>query len=132
LYDYGFAFDGNFAQQLQNRLFETTNKEGKKWRNDLIAINICRGREHGLPSYNDVREYCRFPRAYYFEDFGDTINYDGIKKLQGIYKLVEIFFIEILNTYLYDLDLLMMSICLLDLLWKIKLKVVLSVLLLHV
>lgn len=88
LYDYGFAYDGNFAHQIHHRLFETTNNNGYMWRNDLIAINICRGREHGIPSYNTFREYCNLTKAYYFEDFGNTINYDGIKLLQKTYKLV--------------------------------------------
>lgn len=85
-YDYGFAFDGNFAHQIHNRLFESTNQYGNTWRNDLVAINICRGREHGLPTYNDLRENCSLPRAETFEDFGDTINYDGILKLKRLYR----------------------------------------------
>jgi len=89
LYDYGFTYDGNFAHQIHNRLFETTNSNGYMWRNDLIAINICRGREHGIPSYNTVRQFCNFAKAYYFEDFGDTINYEGIRLLQSIYKSVD-------------------------------------------
>jgi len=91
-YDYGFAYDGNYAHQIHNRLFETTNSNGYTWRNDLVAINICRGREHGIPSYNTFREYCNLTKAYYFEDFGDAINYDGIQLLKKIYKLVKINF----------------------------------------
>ncbi|CAF1534223.1 unnamed protein product, partial [Adineta steineri] len=45
-------------------------------------INICRGREHGIRSYNAYRHHCKLPKASYFEDFGDTINYDGIELLQ--------------------------------------------------
>jgi hypothetical protein len=86
LYDYGFSHDGNFAHQIRDRLFETTNNYKQLWRNDLVAINICRGREHGLQTYNNFREYCGYPKAYAFEDFGDTINYDGIKVLQKLYK----------------------------------------------
>jgi hypothetical protein len=91
-YDYGFAVDGNFAHQIHHRLFETTNNQGYMWRNDLVAINICRGREHGIPSYNTLRQYCNLTKAYYFEDFGNTINYDGIQLLQKYYKLVKINF----------------------------------------
>jgi peroxidase len=86
LYDYGFSHDGNFAHQIHHRLFESTNRNGYLWRNDLVAINICRGREHGLQSYNAYREYCGFKKAYYFEDFGKQINYDGIKLLRKHYK----------------------------------------------
>jgi len=86
LYDYAFAHDGNIAHQLRNRLFETVDKKGHFFRNDLYSINICRLREHGGEVYNAYREYCGLTRAYYFEDFGDAINYDGIKLLQRIYK----------------------------------------------
>ena len=88
-YDYGFAHDGNFAHQIHNRLFESVNKYGQLWRNDLVAINICRGREHGIRGYNAYREYCKIPKATNFEDFGDTINYDGIQFLKKNYGLVE-------------------------------------------
>ncbi|CAF0905171.1 unnamed protein product [Adineta steineri] len=85
-YDYGFSHDGNFAHQIHHRLFETTNQYKQLWRNDLVAINICRGREHGIRSYNAYRHHCKLPKASYFEDFGDTINYDGIELLQKLYK----------------------------------------------
>jgi len=89
LYDYGFSRDSNFAHQIHHRLFESTSTYGQMWRNDLVAINICRGREHGIPSYNTFRDYCNLTRAYYFEDFGDSINYEGIKLLQNLYKNVD-------------------------------------------
>lgn len=88
-YDYGFSFDSNFAHQIHNRLFESHNQYNQLWRNDLVAINICRGREHGIPSYNKLREFCGLPKAESFEDFGDAINYDGIKKLKKLYRSVD-------------------------------------------
>ena len=92
LWDYGFAGDSNFAHQIHNRLFEVTTKYGETKRADLVAINICRGREHGLPTYNAFRKFCGYSEAYYWEDFGDTVNYDGIQKMKKEYKLVILYF----------------------------------------
>lgn len=89
LYDYGFAYDGNYAHQIHHRLFEANNNYGQMRRTDLIAINICRGREHGIPSYNAFREHFGLTKAQYFEDLGDTINFDGIRLLKKIYRLAK-------------------------------------------
>uniref|UniRef100_A0A0K0FH87 peroxidase n=1 Tax=Strongyloides venezuelensis TaxID=75913 RepID=A0A0K0FH87_STRVS len=40
---------------------------------DLGAVNINRGREHGMPSYNSWREFCGGKRATTFEEFSDHI-----------------------------------------------------------
>lgn len=85
-FDYGFAFDSNFAHQIHHRLFESGSQYNQLWRNDLVSINICRGREHGIPSYNELLKFCSFPKAEEFSGFGNTLNTDGIAKLSRLYR----------------------------------------------
>ena len=86
LYDYGFAGDTNYAKEIHHHLFENRNSKGEVTRNDIVSINICRGREHGLPGYNAYREVCGLPRAVQFSDFADSMAPDAIQRLQTIYQ----------------------------------------------
>ena len=59
------ALDSSMSQEVTNRLFQ---EPGKDFGLDLAALNIQRGREHGIPSYNAWREWCGFPKIYRFSD----------------------------------------------------------------
>jgi len=78
------AMDNKVTVSIVNHLFEQPGKP--KSGMDLIALNIQRGRDHGIPGYNKYREMCKLKRANTFLDFKDEISFDLIYKLQRIYK----------------------------------------------
>ncbi|XP_051780693.1 thyroid peroxidase [Erpetoichthys calabaricus] len=54
---------------------------------DLASLNLQRGRDHGLPGYNDWREFCGLHRLNTEGDLSTAIsNANLIKKLLEIYK----------------------------------------------
>uniref|UniRef100_F7AD85 Peroxidase n=1 Tax=Ciona intestinalis TaxID=7719 RepID=F7AD85_CIOIN len=68
LTDHAMKFDTDFAEGLIDRLFaEEVGKYGK----DLPAINIQRGRDHGVPSYNEHRKFCGLKAATTFDELID-------------------------------------------------------------
>lgn len=62
------AFDPNVNNMLVNHLFEGLNKDTPTIRFSLPALNINRGRDHGLPGYNHYRSLCGLNYAYSFDD----------------------------------------------------------------
>ncbi|XP_055850014.1 peroxidase-like [Episyrphus balteatus] len=56
---------------------------------DLRAIDTHRGRDHGLASYNDFREFCGIRRANTWEDFLDLINPYSVEGLKAFYNSPE-------------------------------------------
>ena len=86
MHDFCYSGDGNFAEEMHNHLFETVLQNGRVLRRDIIAMNMCRGREHGIPGYNAYRQLCSLPRAQRFEDLADVMTLDAINKLRSIYR----------------------------------------------
>jgi peroxidase len=74
------------ADSLHNHLFEDTFIPGKS---SLGALNIQRGRDHGIPSYNRYRAFCGLNHARDFEDLSSNMDYETIRKLKEAYKSVD-------------------------------------------
>ena len=69
----GEAWDNAFADDIINHLFEMKGNE-KATAMDLVALNIQRGRDHGIPGYNSYRDACGLKRATKFDDLIDFIS----------------------------------------------------------
>ncbi|KAI9554243.1 hypothetical protein GHT06_019515 [Daphnia sinensis] len=63
--------DLSFTKELTEHLFEET---GMGFGLDLVALNIQRGRDFGLGSYNDYRELCGIGRVTIYDDLADLID----------------------------------------------------------
>lgn len=94
-------FDSSFTPEVTNKLF----RGGKSFGLDLVALNIQRGRDHGLPGYNSYREICGMKRADHFRGFSPQISPDMISQLKHIYRSVDdvdLFVGGILETPVHD------------------------------
>ncbi|KAJ0177269.1 hypothetical protein K1T71_007278 [Dendrolimus kikuchii] len=56
---------------------------------DLIALNIQRARDHGIPSYNNYRALCNLKRASTFEDLAREVPDEVIARFKRIYATVD-------------------------------------------
>lgn len=75
--------DAKMVDDLRNFLFNPPNQGGK----DLAALDIQRGRDHGLGLLNDYLKACNLPEVCNFSDI--TSDKDLICKLKKLYKSVK-------------------------------------------
>lgn len=87
-----FKVDNRFSDSIRNSLYESRNDSCGL---DLLAINTQRGRDHGIPSYNEwrgfVKIYCRVTtgRVRSFDDLRYEIPQDRINILKSLYAHVD-------------------------------------------
>ncbi|XP_068216250.1 peroxidase-like [Palaemon carinicauda] len=74
-------FDRHFSEELTNHLFAGRRPFGM----DLVALNIQRARDHGIPNYNKWRQICALPLARTFDDLRDVMAPQVIAQLQQLY-----------------------------------------------
>ncbi|XP_078069336.1 peroxidasin homolog isoform X3 [Mustelus asterias] len=68
--------------ELTERLFSMAHAVAL----DLASMNIQRGRDHGIPPYNDYRVYCNLSSAHDFKDLENEIKHPRIReKLMNLY-----------------------------------------------
>jgi len=79
-------WDSNFIPDIRDHLFESRPGSGGL---DLVAVNIQRGRDHGIPGYNKYREICLGQKARSWEDLRNSMKDSDISKLRRIYNSVD-------------------------------------------
>ena len=53
---------------------------------DLMSLNIHRGRDHAIATYNEMRVICGLPRARDFNGIRDQIPEQTIRRLASVYQ----------------------------------------------
>ncbi|PAV72327.1 hypothetical protein WR25_17929 isoform B [Diploscapter pachys] len=78
------ALDRHVTDGVRNHLFSVPGVPRSGL--DLISINIMRGRDHGIGSYNVYREYCGLPKALSFFSLKGVMRDETIERLQAVYE----------------------------------------------
>ncbi|XP_068232350.1 peroxidase-like [Palaemon carinicauda] len=77
--------DPHFTPEVAGKLFRGHSPFGL----DLLALNIQRGRDHGLAPYNKWRVFCGLPRANSFDELKDQMTQERIEVIQQAYQHVD-------------------------------------------
>ncbi|KAL0271442.1 UNVERIFIED_CONTAM: hypothetical protein PYX00_008538 [Menopon gallinae] len=75
--------DAAFIKDLTNYLYKSVeNAIGL----DVASLDIQRGRDHGLPSYNAFRKFCNLSATNSFDTFLDTMSASNLIKIKRVYS----------------------------------------------
>lgn len=73
-------------QNLNNQLIDHLFTSAHAVSLDLAAMNIQRGRDHGIPGYTEWRAVCNMSKAETFDDLKREISDDDVRnKLKELY-----------------------------------------------
>lgn len=81
------SFDNSVSDEVTNHLFEKPKEPFSGM--DLVALNIQRGRDHGIRGYNEYRAICNLTKAKTFQDLSNEISAELITRLEGLYAHVD-------------------------------------------
>jgi len=81
------TMDQFITHEVTNHLFEEKIKPFSGL--DLAALNIQRGRDHGIRPYNDYRAICNLKKAQTWEDLSREITPEVIARLRQTYEHVD-------------------------------------------
>lgn len=77
--------DEFITEELTNHLFQTPQFD---FGMDLAAINIQRGRDHGVPSYTAWREPCGLSAIAEFDDLFKVMPTRAVRRLKTLYRYI--------------------------------------------
>lgn len=80
------SVDQSMTSEVTNRLFQM---HGQKFGLDLMAMNVQRGRDHGLPEYLAWRPYCGLQVAKRFEDLDLFLDRGAVAVLRKMYSSLD-------------------------------------------
>ncbi|UYV81292.1 hypothetical protein LAZ67_20000677 [Cordylochernes scorpioides] len=79
-------YDRFVTSQLTTHLFQ---QQGHEYGMDLVALNVQRAREHGVPGYNDWRTFCHLPRVRHFHQLTAIMHPDSAEAFRRLYRHVD-------------------------------------------